>query len=277
MTRATLDQVLRPCLADGTAMAGLVVLGWEDAQAYVMAAEAEGRPVILQAGPGARAHTPLPVLGAMFRYLAEHASVPVVAHLDHGEGPDVCRVAIDQGFTSVMYDGSALSFAENVSNTSEIVRIAHRAGVSVEAELGYVGYASGAASRGTDPETVAQFANETGIDALAVSVGNQHLMTETGAEIDIGLLHRIGAVAPNLPLVLHGGSGIAPDLRRVLARQTTVCKFNIGTELRQAFGDALRQAVLADPGRFDRNQILKETIPPVVLAARRVIAGLAND
>lgn len=277
MTRATLDQVLRPCLADGTAVAGLVVLGWEDAEAYVLAAEAEGRPVILQAGPGCRAHTPLPVLGAMFRHLAEAASVPVVAHLDHGEGPDVCRAAIDQGFTSVMYDGSSLSFRENVSNTAEIVRMAHAVGVSVEAELGYVGYARGAESCGTDSATVAQFAAETGIDALAVSVGNVHLMTGTGADIDLDLLRRIGAEAPDLPLVLHGGSGIAPDLRRALARQTTVCKFNIGTELRQAFGVALRQSVLSDPDRFDRIQILKETMPPLVLAARRVIAGLAGD
>jgi fructose-bisphosphate aldolase, class II len=277
MTLATLDQVLRPCLVDGTAVTGLVVLGWEDAQAYVLAAEAEGRPVILQAGPGCRAHTPLPVLGAMFRHLAEGASVPVVAHLDHGEGLEVCRAAIAHGFTSVMYDGSALPFAQNISNTAEIVRMAHGAGASVEAELGYVGYASGAESQGTDPALVAQFAAETGVDALAVSVGNVHLMTGSGAAINLDLLQRIGSEAPDLPLVLHGGSGIAPDLRRALARQTTVCKFNIGTELRQAFGDALRQAVLADPDRFDRIQILKETVPSLVLAARRVIAGLAGD
>ncbi len=277
MTVATLDQVLRPCLADGTAVAGLVVLGWEDARAYVMAAEAEMRPVILQAGPGCRAHTPLAVLGAMFRHLAEHATVPVVAHLDHGESLDVCRAAIDLGFTSVMYDGSALPFAENVTNTAEIVVMAHAAGVSVEAELGYVGYASGAQSRGTDPATVAQFVAETGVDALAVSVGNKHLMMQAGAEIDMGLLQRIRAEAPDLPLVLHGGSGITPELRRTLARQTSVCKFNIGTELRQAFGASLRQAVLADLDRFDRIAILQETIPPVMAAARRVIAGLARD
>jgi fructose-bisphosphate aldolase, class II len=102
-------------------------------------------------------------------------------------------------------------------------------------------------------------------------------MTGTGAEIDRDLLRRIGAETPDLPLVLHGGSGIAPDLRRALARQTTVCKFNIGTELRQVFGQTLRQTVLDHPDRFDRNQILKETIPPLVLAARRVIRGLAGD
>ncbi len=276
MTIASLSDVLRPCLRDGTAVAGLVVLGWEDAVAFVRAAEAEGRPVILQAGPGCRAHTPLPVLGAMFRTLAEGASVPVVAHLDHGEGLAVCRQAIDCGFTSVMYDGSALPFAENVSNTAEIAAFAHRHGVSVEAELGYVGYHQGAASRGTDAGEVARFAAETGVDALAVSVGNSHLMTGPGAMVDLGALAAMAAAAPDLPLVLHGGSGIAPDQRRLIAAQTSVCKFNIGTELRMAFGAALRDAVNRDAARFDRIAILSETIDPVIAAARAVIRSLGR-
>jgi fructose-bisphosphate aldolase, class II len=274
MTLATLTDVLRPCLDDGTAVAGFVVLGWEDAVAFVRAAEAEARPVILQAGPGARAHTPLPVLGAMFRTLAEGASVPVVAHLDHGEGIAVCAQAIDCGFTSVMYDGSALSFGKNVSNTAEIAGMAHRHGVSVEAELGYVGYHQGAASRGTDLDEIAQFASLTGVDALAVSVGNSHLMDAPGASVDLALLGAMARAAPLLPLVLHGGSGIAPDQRRLIAAQTTVCKFNIGTTLRMVFGAALRDAVNRDPARFDRVQILSDTIDPMVRAARAAIASL---
>jgi fructose-bisphosphate aldolase class II len=276
MTLVTLKEVLTPCLTDGTAVAGLVVLGWEDAVAYVRAAEAEGRPVILQAGPGCRAHTPLPVLGAMFRVLGEGASVPVVAHLDHGESLAVCAQAIDCGFTSVMYDGSALPLAENIARTVEIVAMAQAAGVSVEAELGFVGYHQGAESRGTDPEEVARFALETGVDALAVSVGNSHLMTRPEAEVDWQRLRAIQTAAPALPLVLHGGSGLPADLRRRLARETTVCKFNIGTELRMAFGAALRHALAADPDRFDRIQILRETIAPVTDAARKVISGLSG-
>lgn len=270
---ATLADILPPRLTDGTAIAGLVVLGWEDARAYVMAAEAERRPVILQAGPGCRAHTPLPVLGAMFRTLAEGASVPVIAHLDHGEGLAVCQQAIDCGFTSVMYDGSALPLAENIARTAEVVAMAQARGVSVEGELGFVGYHGGAASHGTDPAQVAQFLAETGVDALAVSIGNSHLMTTTGATVDWPRLRAIQAAAPTLPLVLHGGSGLDPALRHRLARETTVCKFNIGTELRQAFGTALR-AALTDPARFDRNQILSDTIAPMTLAARRAIASL---
>lgn len=275
MTRATLTQVLAPCLSDGTAVAGLVVLGWEDALAYTSAAEAEGRAVILQAGPGARAHTPLAVLGAMFRHLAEGASVPVVAHLDHGPDLETCRQAIDCGFTSVMYDGSALPLAENIARTAEIAALAHAAGVSIEAELGHVGYPD-RPSQGTDPAEVARFLAETGIDALAISVGNSHLMTTPDASIDLARLLAIQSVAPTLPLVLHGGSGLAPALRRQLAQTSTVAKINIGTELRQAFGTALRQSLARHPDRFDRLQILGDTIAPVTQAARAVIATLAG-
>lgn len=276
MTLATLSEVLRPCLTDGTAVAGLVVLGWEDATAYVRAAEAENRPVILQAGPGCRAHMPLAVLGAMFRALAEGATVPVVAHLDHGEDAAVCRQAIDCGFTSVMYDGSALPLAENIARTAEIVALAHRHGVSVEAELGYVGYHNGADSQGTDPGEVAGFSRDTGVDALAVSVGNSHLMTRPEAQIDLARLAAIQAAAPGLPLVLHGGSGLPLPLRRSLARTTSVCKFNIGTELRMAFGAALRAVLARDPERFDRNLILRDTIGPSMAAAQAAIRNISG-
>ncbi len=275
MTIATLSQVLRPCLTDGTAVAGLVVQGWEDARAYVAAAEAEGRPLILQAGPGARAHTPLPVLGAMFRTLAEAASVPVVAHLDHGESIAVCRAAIDCGFTSVMYDGSALALQDNIDRTAAIVTMAHGFGVSVEAELGFVGYHAGAASAETDPAEVARFQIETGVDALAVSIGNTHLMKTQGAAINLTRLVAIQRAAPDLPLVLHGGSGITMAERASLSR-STVCKFNIGTELRQAFGTSLRQVLADNPLLFDRIEILSATMPAVERAARLAIRSLCN-
>ena len=118
MTLATLSEVLEPALAGGYAVAGLVTQGWEDMRAYSEAAEAEQVPVILMAGPGCRAHTPLPVLGAMLRHLAEAASVPVVVQLDHGRDIDECRQAIDAGFTSVMFDGSRLQLAENIARTA---------------------------------------------------------------------------------------------------------------------------------------------------------------
>jgi fructose-bisphosphate aldolase class II len=274
MTLATLREVLTPCLTDGTAVAGLVVLGWEDAAAYVRAAETAGRPVILQAGPGARAHTPLPVLGAMFRHLGEAASVPVVAHLDHGESLAVCQQAVACGFTSVMFDGSALALDDNIARTSEIAAWAHGHGVSVEAELGFVGYQGGALSQGTDPDQVARFARETGVDALAIAIGNTHLMTEPGATVDRARLRAIEDAAPGLPLVLHGGSGLGPGLRRQLAAETAIAKMNIGTELRQAFGAALRQVLAQDAVLFDRLRILKATMPAMEAAALQAILSL---
>jgi fructose-bisphosphate aldolase, class II len=273
MTVATLAEVLQPALRDGSAVAGLVCQGWEDMRAYVAAAEFEGAPVILQAGPGARAHTALPVLARMMRVLAEGAGVPVVIHLDHGEDAEVCRVALGEGFTSVMYDGSRLPFAENLARTAEVVRLAHAAGASCEGELGFVGYAGGAASTGTDPAEAARFAAEGGVDALAVSVGNLHLQTTATGELDEARLRAIAAATP-VPLVIHGGSGVPPEQRRRIARTTTVCKFNIGTELRQAFGAALRATLAEDPAVFDRIAILSRTEPPLTLAARAVIRGL---
>ena len=273
MTRATLAEVLQPALRDGYAVAGLVCLGWEDARAYVAAAEAEGAPVILQAGPGARAHMPLPVWAAMFHALADGASVPVVSHLDHGTSVAECAEAIALGFTSVMFDGSRLSLEENIAQTRAVVEMAHAAGVSCEGEIGFVGYADGAESHGTDPVEAARFAAETGVDAVAVSIGNVHLQTEQSAQIDRDRLARIEAMT-DVPLVIHGGSGLPHDLRQDLARKSAICKFNIGTELRMTFGGALRGTLTARPDVFDRIAILSAVEEPLTEKAREVIRGL---
>lgn len=276
MTLVTLSDVLNPALANNSAVAGLVVLGWEDARAFVAAAEAENAPVILQAGPACRAHTPLPILGKMFQNLAEGSSVPVVAHLDHGYSAEDCRIAIDSGFTSVMFDGSRKPLAENIDETGTIAEMAHAAGASIEGEIGFVGYSGGEESSGTDPEDAAAFAAGTGVDAMAISVGNVHLKQSKGADIDLDLLRRIEEVT-TVPLVLHGGSGISDQTRRTLATTSKVCKFNIGTELRMAFGHALRAALDEDTEVFDRIQILKQTHDPVCDVARSVIRTLKPE
>ncbi|MDM7931311.1 class II fructose-bisphosphate aldolase [Tabrizicola sp.] len=273
MTLATLRDVLQPALRDGYAVPGLVCLGWEDMRAYVAAAEAERAPIILQAGPGCREHTPLPILGRMFRHLAENASVPVVAHLDHGYSLEDCRAALEAGFTSLMFDGSKLPLQENIDLTARVAELAHAAGVSCEGEIGFVGYAGGAASSGTDPGEAARFARDTGVDAMAISVGNVHLQQDSGAGLDLARLRAIEALT-SVPLVIHGGSGVPVSQRADLAASSHICKFNIGTELRMAFGAALREAVNRDPARFDRLAILKETEVPVMAAARAVIRGL---
>jgi fructose-bisphosphate aldolase class II len=273
VTAASLSDVLDPAAERGYAIAGLVVLGWEDARAYVAAAEETGIPVILQAGPGCRRHTPTPILGKMFRTLADRSSAIVVCHVDHAATLGECEEGIESGFTSVMIDGSKLPLEENIALTSRVVEAARSAGVSVEGEVGVVGYSGGAPSVATSPEEAGRFERETGVDALAVSVGNVHLQAEKAATIDFAAIETIRD-ATRAPLVLHGGSGVARGIRRRLASDFRVAKFNIGTELRMAFGAALRAYLAEHPASFDRIEVLSATAPALTAAAKDVMTAL---
>ena len=266
----TLRDTLQKALKYNYAVAGLVTLGWEDMMAYVEAAEQENCPVILQAGPSCRQHTPLPILGKMFNYLAENTSVPVVAHLDHGYSEEECKIAVDSGFSSIMFDGSRKSLNENIDQTAKICELAHNAGISCEGEIGFVGYSGGEISAGTDPEEASRFALETNIDAMAISVGNIHLQENKEGGLNEDRIRAIEEVT-DIPLVIHGGSGVPVVQRTFLSQNSKICKFNIGTELRSFFGDALRESVNKDPNRFDRVQILKDTHGPLVKKTRDVL------
>lgn len=274
MSLASLVEVLRPAVTEGYAVMGAVVLGWEDAETYVEAAEETGSAIILQAGPNFRQSVPVNVSGTMFRTLGEVAAVPVVAHIDHAKSIEECRTGIEAGFTSVMYDGSALPLEENIAATAEVVSLAHRHGVSVEAEIGFVGYAEGASSKYTDPQEAAKLATETGVDALAVSVGNTHLQQSDLAEIKLERLAEIETVT-DCPLVLHGASGIPSAMRRHLALKTRVCKFNVGTEFRYAFGQTLRRVLAEDTSVFDRREIFKKTMPTLKTLAIEVMSSIS--
>jgi fructose-bisphosphate aldolase class II len=273
MSAATLNDVFKPALEGRFAIAGLVVLGWEDARLYVEAADETGLPIILHAGPACRRHTPVQILGKMFRHLAEQSRVPIVCHIDHAKTYEECAAALDAGFTSLMIDGSALPYDENVALTRRVVELARPHGLSVEGEIGAVGYSGGAASSLTDADEAGRFARDTGVDALAVSVGNLHLQTEHAAIINRDLLSRIEAVT-SIPLVIHGGSGVDPAVRRQLSKETRVKKFNIGTELRQEFGRSLRAHLAAHPTEFDRIKILTGTVAPMRHLAAKIIRDL---
>jgi fructose-bisphosphate aldolase class II len=275
MTLATLKEVLKPAMEGGYAVAGLVTLGWEDMRAYVRAAEEENVSIILQAGPSCRAHTPLPILGKMFNHLANEASVPVVSHLDHGYTEDECKEAIQCGFTSIMFDGSKFPLQENIDKTARIVELAHEASVSCEGEIGFVGYSDGAQSAGTKPSEAQKFGKETNVDAMAISVGNVHLQKNKEANLDLTRIREIEQVTAT-PLVIHGGSGVTTTQRSFLAQNSKICKFNIGTELRMAFGKALRKSLDTDPDQFDRVQILSQTHDPLVDATRKVLRAFKS-
>ncbi len=270
MTVATLNDVLIPAMREGRAVLGLVVLGWEEARAFVEAADETGVPVILQAGPGCRKNMPVPILGKMFRHLAEQSRAQVVCHIDHAYTLDECREGIDHGFSSVMIDGSRLPIEENIALTSRVAAEASPHGISVEGEVGFVGYSSGEAGRFTDPEEARRFDLESGADALAISVGNVHLNTEKTNGIDLAALRAIEAVT-RLPLVIHGASGVPNDMRRLLARTTRVSKFNIGTELRMVFGKALRASLEVQPGEFDHIKLLMPAMTQLRLEAAKLL------
>jgi fructose-bisphosphate aldolase class II len=273
MTLATLKEVLKPAMEGGYAVAGLVTLGWEDMLAYVRAAEEEDVSIILQAGPSCRAHTPLPILGKMFNHLANESSVPIVSHLDHGYTEDECKEAIQCGFTSIMFDGSKLPLQENIDKTARIVELAHEASISCEGEIGFVGYSDGAQSAGTKPSEAQKFGKETNVDAMAISVGNVHLQKNKEANLDLTRIREIEQVT-DIPLVIHGGSGVPTAQRSFLAQNSKICKFNIGTELRMAFGKALRKSIEKDPNQFDRVKILSQTHEPLVESTKYVLRAL---
>ena len=270
MTAVSLKKILTDANKNNYAVAGLVVLAWDDALAFIQAADETGVPIILQAGPSCRAHTPIPILGKMFRYLAEQTKTHVCCHIDHGYTFRECAEGIDSGFTSVMFDGSKLSLKDNIKKTSKIVKRAHDAKVSVEGEIGFVGYANGKSSEGTLPIDAVTFAKESNIDAMAISVGNTHLQTNKIAKIDLDKVKEIQK-SISTPLVLHGGSGIPNPIRKKLARETNIAKFNIGTELRMTFGNSLRKQVKNNPLIYDRLQLLKPTMPEITKITKKII------
>ena len=273
MTAKTLKEVLTKANKNKYAVAGLVVLGWEDALAYTQAADETGIPIILQAGPGCRKYTPVSILGKIFRYLANQTKTHVVCHIDHGYSVKECLEGIDNGFTSIMFDGSKLPIKQNIKLTSSIVKMAQKANVSVEGEIGFVGYNNGKMSIGTKIEEVELFAKESGADAIAVSVGNSHLQTKKIAKIDFNKIVAIENVT-NSPLVLHGGSGIPSIVRKKLARNYNIAKFNIGTELRMLFGNTVRKNILRNKKSYDRIEILKPTIKEMKKLTKKIISNI---
>lgn len=268
----TLNDVLKHTKSGGFAVPAFNIFGFEDANAVVQAAEELKAPVILATNKVAIAHTPIKILGKMLTELANQANVPVVVHLDHGNDYETVAQAIDAGYSSVMYDGSQLSLKENIKTTREIVKMAHAFSIPVEAEIGSVGYtdpAMGMKETLTDPQEAREFAVETGVDALAVAVGTLHRMEEQTAPIQYDLIKEIESQT-DIPLVLHGSTGVADeDLIRISG--TNFGKVNIGTALRMAFGNTLRNILEENPEQYDRMELFKEPIKQVKSTAKEKI------
>lgn len=237
---------------------------YEDAIAVVRAAETLGDPVILMTNKDAVNFIPIELIGPMLITMAKNASVPVCVHLDHSRDFNDIQRAIAAGYTSVMYDGSQLAYEENLRNTKEVVDFAHGRGVSVEAEIGSVGYSDPAMiakAEYTDPDQAAQFASITQVDALAVAVGTVHRMKLQEAKIDFLLLERIKRLV-DVPLVIHGSSGAKDaDISRMC--EIGAMKINLGTTLRMAFGNTLRRTIAEMPDEFDRLKLFPTAMKAV--------------
>ncbi len=206
-------------------------------------------------------------IGAAVLAVARSASAPVVVHLDHAVDVELAHEAIHLGFTSVMYDGSALPYEENVGTTAKIVERAHGDGVSVEAELGEVGGKNGAhdpAAR-TDPHEAVSFVEATGVDLLAVAVGSSHAMTTRDAALDTDLIMTL-AQAVEVPLVLHGSSGVSDDGMRDAIR-SGMTKINVATHLSRTLTESVRETLREKPDLADSRRWLG---PGVEAAAREV-------
>ena len=273
MTAVKLSTLLKKANKNNYAVAGLVVLSWEDALAFTQAADESGIPIILQAGPSCRDHIPVPILGKMFRYLAEQTKTPICCHLDHGYTLKECKEGMDNGFTSVMFDGSKLSLIKNINISSKIAKLAQSYNVSLEGEVGIVGYHHGKISEGTNLNEARKFSQESGVDAMAISVGNVHLQTSKIAKIDINKIKDIETVT-KIPLVLHGCSGISYVMRKKIAKTTNVAKFNIGTELRMVAGNSLRENFKKNKKIFDRLLLIKPTIVNIKKEAKKIILNI---
>lgn len=233
---------LHQAYANGYAFGGFQAYDTVTTNAIVRAAETLNVPVIVQAGSSAFSGTGRDTLIGLVKAAAASADVPVGVHLDHCRDLDEVRYCLDAGYTSVMFDGSHLPFDENVALTREAVTLAHRYGAWCEGELGAIAgdedvsvhAVSGAF---TDPTEAKRFVDETGVDCLAVAVGNVHGLSDTPATLDFEQLQAIHEACQH-PLVLHGASGFDDDtLRRAIG--LGVVKVNVNTETRRGIFDGL--------------------------------------
>jgi 6-phospho-5-dehydro-2-deoxy-D-gluconate aldolase len=244
----------------------------EFAQAFLQAAEEEQAPIILAASDRLVDYLGgFKTIAAMVRSLVEEMSitVPVVLHLDHGMSVERCQKAIDAGFTSVMIDGSHHSIDENIAMTKQVVDYARPRGVSVEAEVGTVGGMEDGLVGGikyADPNECLRIVKEAGIDALAAALGSVHGPYQGEPQLGFDEMKQISELT-NVPLVLHGGSGI-PDYQIQKAIELGHAKINVNTENIQAWAQAVREVLAADEKVYEPRAIITPAREAIVAAVK---------
>ncbi|MHC4553729.1 MAG: ketose-bisphosphate aldolase, partial [Planctomycetota bacterium] len=283
-------------------------------QGIIAAVVEEKSPLILQISRGARSYASMSYLKAIIDVaVAENADIPICMHLDHGDTFETCKQCVDDGFTSVMIDGSHHSFEDNIKLTKQVVDYAHDNGVVVEAELGKLGGIEedvvGVShdeimSHLTDPDEAVEFVEKTGVDSLAVAIGTSHGAYKFKSEpkLAFDVVEKIQEKIPGFPLVMHGSSSVPAEFKDLInkyggdmpdavgvpesaiseAVKMAVCKVNIDTDLRMALTAKIRQVYAETPAEFDPRKYLgpgREAIKDMVKRKLHVLgcAGKAAE
>ena len=286
MALVTSKEMFAKAYAGGYAIGAFNVNNMETIQGIVEAGKECNSPLILQVSAGARKYANPIYLKHLVEAAVEDTGLPIVMHLDHGASYEMCKDAIDGGFTSVMIDASHHSFAENIEITKKVVEYAHARGVVVEAELGQLAGIEDAVNvkaedaSFTQPDEVCEFTEKTGIDSLAIAIGTSHgaykFKPGQKPQLRFDILEEVGKRLPGFPIVLHGASSVPQDRVAVInqfggampdaigipeemlrkAASMAVCKINIDSDLRVAFTAAIRKHFAENPSHFDPRQYL---------------------
>ncbi|MGB9813670.1 MAG: class II fructose-1,6-bisphosphate aldolase [Thermovenabulum sp.] len=307
MPLITSKELFKKAYEGGYAIGAFNVNNMEIIQGIVEAAKEENSPLILQVSAGARKYAKPVYLKKLVEAAVEDTGLPVVLHLDHGESFEICKACIDDGFTSVMIDGSKLPFEENVKLTKRVVEYAHERGVVVEGELGRIGgveeniNVSDREATFTDPDQALEFVERTGVDSLAIAIGTSHGAYKFKGEpyLDFKRLEEIMKRLPGFPLVLHGASTVLPEFVELCnkyggnipgakgvpedmlrkAASLGICKINIDTDLRLAMTATIRKYLAENPAEFDPRKYLgaaREAIKEMVKHKIRNVLGSSN-
>ncbi len=284
MALVTSKEMFEKALKSDYAIGAFNVNNMEIIQGIVDAAKAEDAPLILQVSAGARKYARPAYLVKLVEAAILDTGLDICLHLDHGEDFEICKKCVDDGFTSVMIDGSKYSFEENIALTKQVVEYAHAKGVVVEAELGRLAGVEDnikvdeRSATFTDPDEAVEFVERTGVDSLAIAIGTSHGAYKFKGDpyLDFERLEKISKMLPNTPLVLHGASTVLPefvdlcnkyggnipgakgvpeDMIRTAAKYG-VCKVNIDTDLRLAMTAEIRRYFVEHPEDFDPRKYL---------------------
>ncbi|HOH69407.1 MAG TPA: class II fructose-1,6-bisphosphate aldolase, partial [Sedimentibacter sp.] len=307
MALVTSQEMFKKAYEGNYAVGAFNVNNMEIIQGIVDAAKQENAPLILQVSAGARKYANPIYLRKLVEAAIEDTGLDICLHLDHGEDFEICKQCVDDGFSSVMIDGSKYPLEENIALTKRVVEYAHSKGVVVEGELGKLAGVEDAVkvktkdATYTDPNEAVEFVERTGVDSLAIAIGTSHgaYKFKGDPSLDFERLEIITNLLPGFPLVLHGSSSVPKDfvdlcnkyggqipgaagvpeemLRR--AAQMGVCKINIDTDLRLALTACIRQYFFEHPSEFDPRKYLgpgRTAIKDMVAHKMRNVLGCSN-